>query len=340
MNLNWNLSDLDKIKKNNIKVLTTFSCGGGSSMGYKLSGCTVLGCVEIDQKMMEIYKKNHNPKYTFKMAIQDFNNLHESKIPDEIKNIDILDGSPPCSVFSMSGKREAKWGNEHYFREGQEKQVLDDLFFHFINTAKKLNPNYVIAENVKGLIFGKAKGYVKEIFHEFMQIGYDVQLFVLNSAKMGVPQARERTFFIARKKSLKKPNLSLNFNDEIISFNEATKNIKENTIRKKLSPRLIPYWRKVNIGQSLSRAHPKGHNFNTIKINPLLPVNTVTANGPTHILPNEPYYLTSKELLRVQSFPNDFDVLNLDTQYITGMSVPPFMIKRIVDEMKLQWNIL
>ena len=55
---------------------------GGSTMGYKLSGCDVLGCVEIDPKMNEVYVKNHNPKYNFLMDIRDFNKLPREEIPE------------------------------------------------------------------------------------------------------------------------------------------------------------------------------------------------------------------------------------------------------------------
>ena len=126
--------------------------------------------------------------------------------------MDILDGSPPCSVFSTAGAREKKWGKEYYFREGQEVQKLDDLFFHFIDTAERLKPKIVIAENVRGLILGNARGYVKEIFLALDKAGYDAQLYLLNAAKMGVPQSRVRTFFIARRKDLKLPKVKLEFN--------------------------------------------------------------------------------------------------------------------------------
>src|SRR6185503_9599664 len=114
----------------------------------------------------------------------------------EFYNLDILDGSPPCSTFSMAGSREEAWGKEKQFREGQAMQTLDDLFFDFIALANKLKPKVIIAENVKGLIQGNAKGYVKEIYQKFEDTGYNVQLFLLNAATMGVPQRRERVFFI------------------------------------------------------------------------------------------------------------------------------------------------
>ena len=81
-------------------------------------------------------------------------------------------------------------------------QILDDLFFDFIATAKKLKPKVVVAENVKGIIEGKAKGYVKLILKGFDEIGYNTQLFLLNSSRMGVPQVRERVFFIGVRKDL------------------------------------------------------------------------------------------------------------------------------------------
>lgn len=304
-------------------------------MGYKLAGCDVLGCVEIDEKMMSLYRENHNPKYSFQMAIQDFNDLPNEDLPEELFSLDILDGSPPCSVFSMAGKREQKWGEDHFFREGQEVQVLDDLFFHYINTVNKLRPKIAIAENVKGLLLGNAKGYVKLIFKELEKIGYDVQLFLLNSAKMKVPQARERTFFVARRRDLDIPALKLEFNDETISFLDATKdlNIEE---RKPLRDNLVQYWRKLSPGEPIDKVHPKGHFFSHYKVNPTLPAKTIIANGPTHMHWDYPVYISDKELIRIQTFPDDYNFLGQNVQYVLGMSVPPFMIKSLVSEIQDQ----
>ena len=79
-------------------------------MGYKLAGCDVLGCCEIDPKMNEVYVKNHKPKYNYLMDIRSFNELPNEEIPQELFNLDILDGSPPCTTFSMAGEREDSWG--------------------------------------------------------------------------------------------------------------------------------------------------------------------------------------------------------------------------------------
>lgn len=166
---NWRLSEA-KFTKDKGKVFSCFACGGGSTMGYKLAGFDVIGCNEIDPKMMKCYIENHNPQYTF---LEDIRNLlHREDLPEELYNLEILDGSPPCSTFSISGSREDAWGKEKKFREGQSAQVLDTLFFDFIALAKVLQPKVVVAENVKGLLMGSAIDYVRRIYKDFDNAGY------------------------------------------------------------------------------------------------------------------------------------------------------------------------
>jgi DNA (cytosine-5)-methyltransferase 1 len=157
----WTFNDYPK-KKNGLKVFSCFACGGGSTMGYKLAGCEVIGCCEIDPRMNEIYVKNHHPKYNFQMDIRDFNKIPNEEIPEELFNLDVLDGSPPCTTFSTAGEREKSWGKLKKFREGQKEQTLDDLSFVFIETVNKLKPKVVVMENVEGLILGEAFGYVRK----------------------------------------------------------------------------------------------------------------------------------------------------------------------------------
>ena len=214
-NWKWYLKDLQPSNKL-VKVFSTFSCGGGSTMGYKRAGFQVIGNVELDNAINAMYVKNHHPKYNFNMDLREFNNL--SDLPDELYNLDILDGSPPCSTFSTAGLREKGWGVEKQFREGQKKQRLDDLFFVFLETVKKLKPKIVVAENVLGLISGNAKGYVHEIIKEFYNLNYEVQIFKLNAASMQVPQIRNRVFFIANNQHYSK--LKLNFTYPVIHFGE------------------------------------------------------------------------------------------------------------------------
>ena len=94
MKYNWKLKET-KFTKDKGKVFSCFSCGGGSTMGYKLDGFDVLGCNEIDPKMMEVYIENHKPKYSYLEGIQTFKKRKD--LPKELYNLDILDGSPPRS---------------------------------------------------------------------------------------------------------------------------------------------------------------------------------------------------------------------------------------------------
>ena len=151
---NWKLENAE-FKKDKGNVFSCFACGGGSTMGYKLAGFNVLGCNEIDPKMIESYVANHKPKYAFLEPIQTFK-LRDD-LPEDLFNLDILDGSPPCSSFSMSGSREKDWGKEKKFSEGQSLQVLDTLFYDFIDLAEKLQPKVVVAENVTGILKGNAQ---------------------------------------------------------------------------------------------------------------------------------------------------------------------------------------
>lgn len=329
----WNLSELKEIDSNGYKVMSCFHCGGGSTMGYKLSGYEVLGGVEIDPKMMNLYKTNHNPKYSFLMGVQDFNKLSKDEIPNEFFNLDILDGSPPCSSFSMAGSREKAWGKNKKFREGQAVQVLDDLFFHFIETARILQPKVVIAENVKGLIHGNAKGYVVEIAKMFKHAGYSLQLFVLNSAFMGVPQQRERTFFVARRDSFKVPKIELNFNEKTVSVKQAFDGTNKNG--KMLNEKVAKWWKETKKGGLFSVCGANTGKMNR-KLDDKRPAWTVTAT-PNAYHYDEPRHLSKSECIRLQSFPDDFNFLKEKPNYVCGMSVPPYMMNRISKQIQLQW---
>jgi DNA (cytosine-5)-methyltransferase 1 len=303
-------------------------------MGYKLAGFNVLGGVEIDPKMMDLYRANHSPRLSYLMGVQDFNRLDLDELPAELRGLDLLDGSPPCSVFSTAGQRERKWGNEHKFREGQKKQRLDDLFLHFIETASRLRPKIVVAENVKGLLAGKARGYVKEIFSAFREAGYQTQLFLLNSAKMGVPQARPRTFFLARRKDLGLPEIKLQFNEPVLTLRAALKGA-DTTGAKDLSPKARQLWNKTKRGDNFSKA-AGGSWFTWYRLNWTSPASTlVSSSPPSH--PDEPRHLSPAETLRVQTFPDDYDLRGQDANYVCGMSVPPRMVQRVALEIRRQW---
>ena len=338
----WTLKDA-VFTKDKGKVFSCFACGGGSTMGYKLAGFDVLGCNEIDPKMIEAYKANHNPKYAYLEPIQTFK--LRTDLPDELYNLDILDGSPPCSSFSMAGNREKDWGKEKKFREGQAEQILDNLFFDFIDLAKKLQPKVVIAENVKGLLLGNAKQYVRQIYREFDLAGYYVQHWLLDASKMGVPQRRERVFFIALRKDLAEPflhnadmftivpKLELEFKETEVLF----KNIEFEDIGKLCEWEGKWMWDKIPFG-SFSQVHPKQQYFGAIKVNPDDVCPTVVSNTGSELFDyRENRHLSKEQLSQVGTYPIDYNYLNLPFKYLIGMSVPPVMTAQISKQVYEQW---
>jgi len=342
----WTLKDA-KFTKDKGTVFSCFACGGGSSFGYKLAGFDVLGCNEIDPKMIEVYKENHKPKYAYLEPIQTFKLRKD--LPKELYNLDILDGSPPCSSFSMAGNREKDWGKEKKFREGQADQVLDTLFFDFIDLAKELQPKVVVAENVKGMLLGEAKEYVRKVYTAFKTAGYQlrIQPYLLDASKMGVPQKRERVFFIALRNDLapnfieqidmfqSAPKLELNFNEPEIPYKHIRQE-KGNDNAIGLSTKIKEYWLLCEAGNSFSSVHPKGSYFNEIKLHPDKVLPTIRANGLPYDYEIQ-RTLFDDETKKAGSYPMDYDFGKLKPEYLIGMSVPPVMTANIATEIYNQW---
>ena len=301
-------------------------------MGYKLAGYEVLGNCEIDPAINKMYIKNHHPKYNFLMGVQDFYKEENIKnIPEELFELDVLDGSPPCSTFSLAGSREKAWGKEKKFREGQAKQVLSDLFFEFIKVAELLKPKVIVAENVKGMVSGNAKGYVNLIRKSFDEIGYDTQLFLLNSATMGVPQRRERVFFICRRKDLNLPKINLSFNQKPVMYGEFAdteyKPLNPNTMTAKRWNRRGPKDRTM--ADTVARTENgkvSGFNQAYIRMNDVSA--TLTA-GSRPLRFDKPGFISDRDVCIISTFPIDYDFCDNDAQYVCGMSVPPFMMKGV-----------
>ena len=323
----WTFADYPK-EKNGLKVFSCFACGGGSTMGYKLAGCDVLGCCEIDPKMNEIYIENHHPKYNYLMDIRDFNKLEN--LPDELYNLDILDGSPPCTTFSVAGLREETWGVEKKFREGQAAQTLDDLSFMFIETVRKLKPKVVIMENVEGLLLGDAWSYVKRIYEDFKLSGYRCNHWLLKGELMGVPQTRHRVFFIAIREdlSIDPRTIDLTFNyKKIIYADFKTEEEKQasgkmhNAIKQARAEEKVSDVMERIYGKSSGLTHRIARNEN------VFPTQTGDHGDIWTESGNHPSTL---DVVHASTFPEDYNFFGGKAEYICGMSVPPIMIKRII----------
>lgn len=339
----WSLADLESVPKNGIKVASTFACGGGSTMGYKRAGCKVIAANDVDPEMAWHYKLNLNPKHYFLCPIRD---LLTADLPPELFELDILDGSPPCSTFSMAGSREDGWGKEKHFREGQTKQVLSDLFFDYLDLVERLKPRVAIAENVKGMILGNAKGYTKLVMTRFKELGYRPQLFLVNAADCGVPQKRERVFFCAVRNDIDVPLLKLAPQHQWISAGEATADLQVLTdaeIRETVAPPCyVKLHGRTNKGDSLSVARKKetgkdGY-FQAIRMNEAKPSHSLLSQPQHTIHWDYPRNLTFREWKRLGSFPDDYQAkTDRIGKYMIGMSVPPKMMESVARAVCSQW---
>jgi DNA (cytosine-5)-methyltransferase 1 len=339
----WLLSDLDNVPKNGIKVMSTFSCGGGSSMGYKRAGCEVIAANDIDKEMAWHYQHNLKPLHYYLCPIRD---LLNADLPAELFNLDILDGSPPCSTFSMAGNREKDWGKDKHFREGQTKQVLSDLFFDYLDLVEKLKPKVGIAENVKGLIIGNAKGYAKLIMARFKEIGYRPQLFLVNAADCGVPQRRERVFFIALRNDIQAPPLVLAPQHRWIGVGDAINDLQILTDEEKTDTQMTflqtKYWNitkpGTNFADAVEKSTGKSSWFNNVRMHKDFPSFTLSSQPHKYHHFGECRFFSYREWKRLGSFPDDYHAkTDKIGKYMVGMSVPPKMTEAVARAVCEQW---
>ena len=191
---------LEDLKKSSDRKLFTaisfFAGGGGSSCGYKLAGGDMRFVNEFQQVAVDTYLKNW-PGTNY--ICDDIKNITAQDIMDltglKIGEIDILDASPPCPPFSMSGSKQKGW-NQEKMAYGMKQQNIEDLTWEVIRIAKDLQPKVIVCENVKGLTMDYAVSHLNRMLEDFELIGYEVVHRVLKGHEHGVPQKRERVFIV------------------------------------------------------------------------------------------------------------------------------------------------
>jgi len=196
------MDEIRALEPNGIKVISTFSGCGGSSLGYRMAGCTVLGASEFVPAAYEVYKLNASPDtIVWTDDIREMSGLDMLRdVGLSVGELDILDGSPPCAAFSTAGKRSEGWGEVKKYSDTSQR--VDDLFYEYARILKEMQPRAFIAENVEGLVKGSAKGYFKRIHVALSDCGYQVRAAVLDASWLGVPQARRRLIFYGLRNDL------------------------------------------------------------------------------------------------------------------------------------------
>ncbi len=174
-------------KEPRLTAISLFSGIGGMSLGFRWAGFEIKGFLEINESLRRIYRTN------FKRPAElggDISSITDSEITAQarlIGPVDAVIGGPPCQGFSLSGKRS-----------------IDDprntLFLDYLRYVEVMKPKIAVMENVRLLTSMKSRNgslVRDEIFNEFRKRQYNVQMYEVNAKDYGVPQHRERVFFVA-----------------------------------------------------------------------------------------------------------------------------------------------
>ena len=354
----YNLQDVhDASKQNKFNVISTFAGGGGSSTGYRLAGGKILCINEFVQEARNTYSENYPDTPILPDDIKELTGQHLLDAAGiNAGEVDILDGSPPCSAFSVAGAM-VQGGHSKGFKQtkkysdGKKIENIEDLFFEFLRVAEEIKPKVIVGENVAGLTMGEAKQYYYKITNEFEKIGYDVSSMVLDSSHYGVPQTRKRLIFIGVREDVTTA-IGLTFMNiagvfpekfsEAITCGDAFSDLQYDKEEIKM---LTEKFSKGSHFETASKMpkdpdkvltgcdyHPKGHHFNMKRISRHKPAPTITASGGC-IHWEEMRKLALCETQRAMSLPDDFKLTGKWEQKSErmGRMVPPLMMKAIAD---------
>jgi DNA (cytosine-5)-methyltransferase 1 len=172
----------DRHSKQSPLIGVDLFCGaGGMTLGAKLAGIDVVFAVEADDHAAKTYAANH-PEVT--LFADDIRKLREIPVvaPGAVT---VLFGGPPCQGFSTSNQRTRNRGNSDNW-----------MFREFVRLVKSWRPYWIVFENVKGIAETENGDFLKLILKDFEVLGYKLSKGILNAAKFGVPQKRERLFVI------------------------------------------------------------------------------------------------------------------------------------------------
>ena len=192
---------LDELKESSDRkrftYISFFAGGGGSSAGYKLAGGDCRFVNEFQQVAVDTYLENWPDTPHICGDIKDVTGAQIMEMTGIKKyELDILDGSPPCPPFSMSGTKKAGW-NKEKMAYGMKQKNIEDLTWEMIRIAGEMMPKVIICENVKGLTMEYAKQHLDRMVTDFEALGYSTTFKVLNGIHFGVPQKRQRVLIVS-----------------------------------------------------------------------------------------------------------------------------------------------
>tara|TARA_R110000803_G_scaffold60588_2_gene119931 strand:- start:135 stop:1193 length:1059 start_codon:yes stop_codon:yes gene_type:complete len=333
----------DKTENGNHKfeLVSLFAGGGGSSTGYRMAGGKPLAINEFIPEALKTYKANWP---NTKLIAGDIRELTPEDILEVIGKekgeLDLLDGSPPCSAFSTAGSREKGWGKTKQYSDTTQKNV-EDLFFDYIRMVRGIMPKVFIAENVSGLAKGKAKGYLNEIMRGLKGSGYQVSCKILNAKWLGVPQGRQRTIFVGVRNDIWNPKWDGNLHpkplSEIITLDQAFQglNFTDSDAEETNIEKYAIYKEAIK----LRKGEQSQKYFSLVKTNPKSYSPTITATTGTKGAAKPIHWdnrsFTVAEVKRIMSIPDDYILTGNYSQKVErlGRMVAPIMYKHLCENL-------
>lgn len=303
------LEEINTLPRNGCRVVSTFSGAGGSCIGYRMAGYTIVWANEFVPVAQASYKANAESS-----CYLDGRSIVDVQASDIIKqtgikagDLELFDGSPPCQAFSVAGKGTKGWGEGKTYEHGVT-QKNEELFSHYIRLLRGLKPKTFIAENVPGMIMGKVKGMYLEVLSDLKKCGYVVKTAIVDGSYCGIPQSRKRLFFVGVRDDIRH------------SFEWP---VPENTIRTVAQVLNLPAGTRC-----IQRCG--GYSVKDVTDMPLA---TLTATGTviTFESKNESRVATIDELKYLMSFPADTILHGRYRQQVErlGNAVAPFMARAV-----------
>ncbi len=322
-----------------MNVISLFSGAGGLDLGFKKAGFNIILANEFDKTIWKTYEKNHNVK----LVRDDIRDIPSNKFPD----CDGIIGGPPCQSWSEAGS--LKGINDP---RGQ-------LFYEYIRVLKDKKPKFFVAENVKGMLSKRHTSAVENIILQFQEAGYDVFIHLLNASDYGIPQDRQRVFYVGFRKDLKikfdtppRPyDFKLTFKDAIYDLKDSAIPAKEKN--KTNGKECIVSNHEYFIGDfspmfmSRNRVRTWEEQAFTVQasgrqcqLHPQAPKMPKVGKNKHIFKPGEEKSyrrLTVRECARIQGFPDDFEFYyeNLNDAYkMIGNAVPVNLAYEIAKNIK------
>ncbi len=307
--------------KKPFKAASFFSGCGGASVGLKWAGFDVIYANEF------VPNAAHNYKLNAPGVVLDKRDIRKVRGPEVLKRLglkpgqlDLLDGSPPCKVFSSSKAHTqgSELGLVLPYSEGI-KQRVDDLFFEQIRLIKVIKPRTFILENVEGLGDHVNRGVLVEILNAIEKAGYTVEARILDGSRMGIPQKRRRMIFVGVRNDLVKLGFAPVF---------PKPQTKESTVAE-----FLPHIVKVKTTKGF-RASNRAYDCITASDHSIGYTGLFSRGGWVETASGKHRRFTINELHRMFGFPDDF---KLEGSFVQrwerlGRSHSPVMMHAVAQE--------